>query len=85
MSYDGDRQARIWGLERQPIGLNGMLCRRHRFAVEADRPQREPARDWSRNTGNHGSVINPLDTVRHQRFSGAAKAARAKAVASPLA
>ena len=36
MSYDGDRQARIRGLERQPFGLNGMPCRRHRFAVNAD-------------------------------------------------
>jgi hypothetical protein len=85
MSYDGARKARNWGLEQQPFGLNGIPCRRHRFAVEADRPQREPAKDWRRNTGSHGSVIDPLDTVRHQRFSGAAEAARAEAAATPLA
>jgi hypothetical protein len=35
----GGREALLWGLEQLPIGLNGMSCRRHRFAVEADRPQ----------------------------------------------
>jgi len=48
-------------------------------ATKTDRPQREPARDWHPNTGSHGSVIDPLDALRHQRSSGAAKAAKAKA------
>ncbi len=85
MSYDGDQQARIRGLEQQPFGLNGMLVRRHRFAVHADRPQREPARDWRRETGNHGSVINPLDALRHQRFSGVAKPPGREVASSPFA
>ena len=85
MSNDGGRQARTLGLERQPFKLNGMPCRRHRFAVKADRPQREPPRDWRLNFGSHGSVMNPLDALLYQRSSGAAKPPGRKADSSPLA
>ena len=62
-----------------------MLKEKKPFAAKADRPQREPARDWRRNSGNHGSVIDPLDTVRHQRFSGAVKPPGRQAASSPFA
>jgi len=62
--------------------LNGMPFAVAR-AVKADRLQREPARGWHRKSVATKAVITPLDAKRHQRSSGAAKAARAKAV-SPL-
>ena len=77
MSNDGARQTRIWGLEQQPIGLNGMPCRRHRCAVNADRPQREPARDWRRSFGSHGSVTHRLDAAAAPTFFWGGNAARA--------
>lgn len=55
------------------------------FAVKADRPQREPAREWRQDIGNHGSVMNPLDALRHQRSSGVAKPPERQADSSPLA
>lgn len=40
---------------------------------QADRLQREPEADWRQRLGSHENVKHPLDTLRHQRSSGAAK------------
>jgi len=40
---------------------------------KANRLQREPAQDWRRGIGSHANVKHPLDALRHQRSSGAAK------------
>ena len=41
--------------------------------------------DWSRYVGSHGSGDQPLDTFRHQCFSGAAKPPGRQAVLLPFA
>jgi hypothetical protein len=38
---------------------------------KADRLQREPGTDWRQPIGSHENVKHPLDTLRHQRSSGA--------------
>lgn len=82
--FDGTGEPEL-GTGIKPTGLNWTPACRHPDNKKADRPQREPARDWSRSNGNHGSVNNPLDTERHQRSSGTAKAVRAMAASPPIA
>ena len=66
MSFDGAGEPELGTGARTNGSELDAGCRR-RFAVQADRLQREPAKDWRRGTGSHGSVMNPLDALRHQR------------------
>lgn len=70
--YDGDRQALIvdWPEATEiewDVGPPSPMC------SKADRPQREPAVDWCRTSGNHEYCANPMDPLRYQRSSGVAE------------
>jgi len=53
--------------------------------TNADRLQREPAKDWRQATGSHGNVINPLDAAAAPTFFWGGQAATATGNSSPLA
>src|ERR1700674_1561802 len=70
-------QEAVWCTTTRMIGRR--LCATRWSADELNRPSREPVADWRRHRDSHTNVTNPLDTAWHQRFSGAANAARAVA------
>ena len=85
MSFDGTGEPELGDWNSKPTGLNwtpGAVTdlQIKRIARNASQP-----RDWRRRFGSHGSVMNPLDALRHQRSSGAAKPPGRQAASSPLA
>jgi len=73
-----------WGLKYKSTGLNWTLfavtgLQQKRIACNTSQP------GIGTSFGSHESVMNPLDTLRHQRFSGVAKPPGRKADSSLLA
>jgi hypothetical protein len=81
---DGDRQARKadWSLS-QGNELDAVspspLC------SNADRPQREPVKDWRQGSGSHAQCDQPLGRAAAPTFFWGGKAAKASGKASPFA